>query len=254
LPLALSQEGLASLEEVQDRWPQALRMFEEARRAFEAIGNSSGAATNQVNVDLMHAMLGHKGGGTPAAQQAVGSNPVSALRIVLMQERFGEARAQAQALLQTADASDLETRRGASLVLGLALARSGAGVRALDACRQAFDMAHAAGKPAAEADALLGWAEAALAAGDRTAAAGYARRASVFFESARKPESLWRAGVLWLRCGAPDPAVAARAAAALGQLKASWPADDFRSYLDRPVIRRMHAELLRASPGAPAAN
>ena len=49
----------------------------------------------------------------------------------------------------------------------------------------------------------------------------------------------------------PDPALAPQAAAALGQLKASWPAEDFRSYLDRPVIRRMHAELLRVDPAAP---
>src|ERR1035438_1704469 len=167
LPLALAQEGLASLEVLQDRWPQALRMFDETRRAFEAIGNSSGTATNELNVALMHAMLGHKGGGTAAPQQAVDSNSVSALQIILMQERFGEARAKAEALLRSADASDLETRRGASLVLGLALARSGAGARGLEACRKAFDLAHAAGNPAAEAEALLGSAEAALAAGDR---------------------------------------------------------------------------------------
>jgi hypothetical protein len=171
-----------------------------------------------------------------------------------MQERFGEARAKAEALLRSADASDLETRRGASLVLGLALARSGAGARGLEACRKAFDLAHAAGNPAAEAEALLGSAEAALAAGDRAAAAGYAGRARAFFESAKQPESLWRACVLLLRSGAPDGAVAAQAAAALGELKASWPAEDFRSYLDRPVIRRMHAELLRVDPGAPTIN
>jgi tetratricopeptide (TPR) repeat protein len=254
LPLALAQEGLASLEYLQDRWPQALRMYDEARRIFEAIGNSSGAATNALNVAVMHARLGHKGEGAVAPPQAVDSNSVSALQIILMQERFSEARAKAEALLQSADASDLETRRSASLVLGLALARSGAGPRGLEACHKAFDLAHAAGNPAAEAEALLGSAEAALAAGDRAAAAGYAGRARAFFESAKKPESLWRACVLLLRSGAPDPAVAAQAAAALGEMKASWPADDFRSYLDRPVIRRWHAELLRVDPAAPTSN
>src|ERR1039458_429466 len=88
----------------------------------------------------------------------------------------------------------------------------------------------------------------------RAAAAGYAGRARAFFESAKQPESLWRACMLLLRSGAPDGAVAAQAAAALGELKASWPAEDFRSYLDRPVIRRMHAELLRVDPGAPTIN
>jgi tetratricopeptide (TPR) repeat protein/predicted Ser/Thr protein kinase len=253
LPLAFAQEGLASLEESRDRWPQALRMFEEARHAFEAIGNSSGAATNAVNVALMQAMLGHKAG-APAAQPGGGSNLVSALRIVLIEERFGEARAKAEALLQSADASDTEMRRGAYLVLGLALARSGAGARGLEACRKAIDLAHTAGKPAAEADALLGSAEAALAAGDRAVAAGYAGRARAFFESAKKPESLWRACVLLLRSGPADPAVAVQAAAALGELKSNWPAEDFRSYLDRPVIRRLHADLLRVEPGAPKIN
>jgi len=254
LPLALAQEGLAWLEYLQDRWPQALRLFDETRRAFEAIGNSSGTATNELNVAVMHARLGHKGDGTAAPQQAVDSNSVSALQIILMQERFGEACAKAEALLRSADASDLETRRGANLVLGLALARSGAGARGLEACRKAFDMAHAAGNPGAEAEALLGSAEAALAAGDRAASAGYAGRARAFFESAKKPESLWRACALLLRSGAPDPAVAAQAAAALAALQASWPAEDYQSYLARPVIRRLHAGLLRAGPGAPTIN
>jgi tetratricopeptide (TPR) repeat protein len=253
LPLALAQEGLASLEELQDRWPQALRMFEEAQHAFEAIGNSTGTATNAMNVALMHAMLGQKDGGGPTPE-AANADHVSALQIILMQERFVEARAKAEALLQSADASDLETRRGANLALGLALGRSGAGARGLEACRKAFDLAHAAGKPGGEADALLGLAEAASAAGDRVAAAGYADRARSYFESARKPESLWRACVIRLRSGPPDAAVAAQAAAALGELKASWPAEDFRSYLDRPVIRRMHAELVRAAPGTLAIN
>jgi len=93
--------------------------------------------------------------------------------------------------------------------------------------------------------------EAALAAGDRVQAAAYAARARTSLESAKRPESLWRACVLLLRSGAPDRAVAAEAAAALGQLKASWPAEDFRSYLNRPSIRRLHAELLRAFPAAP---
>jgi len=252
LPLALSQEGLASLEALQDRWPQALSMFDEARRAFEAVGNSSGAATDELNVALMNARLGHAG--APLSQQAADSDPLDALQIILLQERFGEARAKAQALLESPDTVDPETRRGASLVLGLALARSGAGAHGLEACRKAFDLAHAAGAGAAEADALLGSAEAALAAGDRAAAAGYASRARALFEPARKPESLWRACVLLLRSGAPDHAVALQAAAALGELKTSWPAEDFRSYLNRPVIRRLHAELLRVDPGAPTTN
>jgi hypothetical protein len=252
-PLAMAQEGLGSLEEMQDRWPEALRRFDEARRVFEAIGNSSGSAINEANVALMHALLGHKTG-TTVSQQAVDANPVSALRIILMQERYGEARAKAEALLRTADASDLEKRRGASLVLGLALARSGAGARGLDACRKSFDLAHASGNPAAEAEARLAASEAALAAGDRAAAAEYAARARVFFESAGKPESLWRADVLLLRSGAADPAVAAEAAAALAELKALWPAEDFRSYLDRPIIRRMRTELLRVSAKGPTIN
>ena len=251
LPLALAQEGLASLEMSQDRWPQALRMFGQARSVFEAIGSSSGVATNQLNVALMDAMLGHKADGAAVSQQTAEADPVAVLQIVLMQERFGDARAKAEALLRGADASDLDTRRGATLVLGLALARSGSGARGLEACRQAFELAEKTGKPAAEADALLASAEAALAAGDRAAATGYAGRARTLLESAKRPESLWRACMLLLRSGSPDRAVATEAAAALVELKASWPAEDFRSYLNRPVIRRLHAELLRANPAAP---
>ena len=124
----------------------------------------------------------------------------------------------------------------------------------MTACQKAFDLAHQAGHPAAEADALLGSAEAALAAGDRTAAAGYAARARAYFESAKKPESLWRACVQLIRSRASDQSIATEAATALAVLKASWPEEDFRSYLNRPVIRRLHAELLRVNPAAPTTN
>jgi tetratricopeptide (TPR) repeat protein len=251
LPLALAQEGLASLEMSQDRWPQALRMFDEARHAFEAVGNPSGVATNRLNVALMHAMLGHQLDGAIMSQRVADSGSSTIPRILLMQERFSEARDKAQALLQSADTGDLDTQYDATLVLGLSLARSGSGARGLQACRQAFELAKTTGNPAEEAEALLASVEAALAAGDRVQAAAYAARARTSLESAKRPESLWRACVLLLRSGAPDRAVAAEAAAALGQLKASWPAEDFRSYLNRPSIRRLHAELLRAFPAAP---
>ena len=251
LPRALAQEGLASLEMLQDQWPQARRMFDETRQVFEAIGNSSGVAINQLNVALIDAMLGHKLDGTAVPQLAAESDPVSALKIVLLEEHFGEARAKAEALLRSADASDLDARCEVSLVLGLALARSGSGARGLQVCRKAFELAQATGRPAEEADALLAWAEAALAAGDRAQAADNAGRARALLESAKRPESLWRACVLLLRSGTSDRPAAAEAAAALGELKASWPAEDFRSYLNRPAIRRLHAELLRVNPAAP---
>jgi hypothetical protein len=94
-------------------------------------------------------------------------------------------------------------------------------------------------------------AEASLSTGDRAAAAAYAARARTSLELSKRPESLWRACMLLLQSGAGDRAVAAEAATALGQLKSSWPAADFRSYLNRPIIHRMHLELLRAWPAAP---
>jgi hypothetical protein len=61
--------------------------------------------------------------------------------------------------------------------------------------------------------------------------------------------------MLLIKSGASDQAIATeaatQAATALGVLKASWPEEDFRSYLNRPVIRRLHAELLRVNPAAP---
>jgi tetratricopeptide (TPR) repeat protein/predicted Ser/Thr protein kinase len=228
LPLALAEEGLASLERLEDRWPQALLMFDQARRDFEAIGNSSGAAINEQNVALMHALLGH-----PVPPRSADADPVSALEIDILQEHFSQARAKAEALLKTADKSDRETRRAATLMLGLALARSGAAARGLAECLKAVDLAK--GNPSAEADALLASAEAARAAGDRPAAIAYAKRAHAYFESAKHPESLWRASVLLGQSG--------QAAAALDQLKSSWPPEDFRSYLNRPPIKRLYTEL-----------
>ena len=254
LPLALTQEGLASLEEMQDRWPQALRLYEETRRTFEAIGNSSGAANNELNVALLHARLGHTGGGATASAQAEEANPLSALQIVLLEEHFAEARTKAEGLLKSADASDLQTRRGATLALGLAMARSGSAALGLETCRKAVELAHASGQPVLEADALLAAAEAALAAGNRANAADYAGRARSLFVSAKKPESLWRACVLLMKAGPADKGVATQASAALAELKSLWPAEDFRSYMNRPVIRRLYSDLQRADPTAPTIN
>jgi len=251
LPLALAQEGLASLEMLEDRWPRALRMFDDARRSFEAIGNADGVDVNRLNVALLHAMLGQNADPVALSRQAAEAGYTDVAKIALVQERFSEARAEAEAVLAHADAGDLDTRYEATLVLGLALARSGAAARGLDACRRALDLAKVAAKPAEEADALLASAEAALARGDRASAAGYAARARTALGQAKRPESLWRACVWQLASGAPDRATAAEAAAALGQLRALWPAADFRSYLNRPAIRRLHGQLLRALPTAP---
>jgi len=251
VPLALAEEGIASLDLRQDRWPEALRMFDQARATFAASGNSTGAAIDEVNVALMHALLGHKG--TPApSTQSLNANPDTAAELALVQGHFAEARAQAEALLSKADPSDRELRRAANLALGLALARSGAGARGLEACRRAIDLAHASGNPMREAEARLAAAEAALAANDRPDAAQYAAAARAYFESAKKPEALWRSCVLLLLSGEGGAPVAAQAANALGELKASWPGDEFRSYLDRQEIKRMYAILLHAAPGASA--
>jgi tetratricopeptide (TPR) repeat protein len=203
-------------------------MFDQARRDFEAIGNSSGAAINEQNVALMHALLGH-----PVPPRSADADPVSALEIDILQEHFSQARAKAEALLKTADKSDRETRRAATLMLGLALARSGAAAPGLAECLKAVDLA--SGNPSAEADALLASAEAARAAGDRTSAIACAKRAQAYFESAKHPESLWRASVL---LGQSD-----RATAALDRLKSSWPPEDFNSYLNRPPVKRLYTEL-----------
>ena len=251
LPIALAQEGLASLEMLEDRWPQALLLFDETRRAFEAIGNSPGAAINRINVALMHAMLGHQGDTAALTPQSAESDPANALQIILIQERFSEARAKAEALLRGADPGDLDTRCAANLVLGLALVRSGSARRGIEPCREAFELSQSTGNSSRQAEALLALAEASLSIGDRAAAAAYAARARTSLELSKRPESLWRACMLLLESGTGDRAVAAEAAAALGQLKSSWPAADFRTYLNRPIIRRMHLELLRIWPAAP---
>jgi tetratricopeptide (TPR) repeat protein/predicted Ser/Thr protein kinase len=250
VPLALAQEGLASLARLQDRWPDALIRYEEALRTFQAIGNSSGVATDQGNVALMHALLGH----AVEASTPSSGDVIVTLQVALAQEKFRDARARAEALLKSADASNLETRRAANLVLALAFARSGEGAPALDAARKAFEQAHASNKPAAEADALLALSEAAFAAGDRGAAKDYATRARAYFEAAKRPEPLWRACVMLVRCDPRDAESASKASTALGELKTSWPSGDFGSYLKRPLIHRLHVDLLRADPAAPKMN
>jgi len=248
--MALAQEGLASLDELQDFWPQALKKYEDTRRAFEALENTAGAATNAVNIARLHALLGHPEG-APLTPEAAAADPLGVLEIAVVREHFSEAAAMARRIVQTADKNDIETQRAAHLMLGLALARSGAGAAALESCAKAFELAHTANRPADEAEALLASAEAALAAQNRSLAARYATRAYTYFESAKTPEPLWRAGVLLLRSGNSDRAAAADASSALGRLKASWPMEDFHAYLSRPVIKRLHSELLRLNPADP---
>ena len=218
-PLALAHEGLAWLEYLQDRWPQALRMFDKTRRDFEAIGNSSGAATDEMNVALLHAKLGHQGF-RDAFPTSGRSESFVRLEMLLAEDRTAEVRIQAEAVLKSADAGDLESRRVAALALGLALARGGSGSHGLEDCRKAYDLSHKTGNPAAEAELCWPPAEAALAAADRTTATQDAGRAKRSLRVARKPESLWRACMLILRANPGDRTpLAAQAAAALAQLK-----------------------------------
>jgi hypothetical protein len=127
---------------------------------------------------------------------------------------------------------------------------------AITSCQKAFDTATQAGGPRIVSSAQLALAEVLLAKGDAAKALTFALQAQETFARLGQRHSEWRAWLiaaqssLQLKDAAKVDEYATRADALLKALERVYGADEYRSYLSRPDVRRYRQQLNELLPGA----
>ncbi len=258
--MSQAQQGIASVKLHQGLWPEALERYQRSYDAAAAIGYRDG---------IIRAPLGRGGvlwrlGRYAEAEQAL----AEAEKAVAKSSAGGDIQKTAaawrgdmalsrwqnpQAVTLAQRAIDL-TPAGQAVpsmndcVIGIALARMGSAAEGERRCRAAV----AEAEKQKDADSLLQLhvmtAEVLLLSGHNPAALEQARAAAEENDSAGHVESAYRAWTIAAIAASRlrDPAAAditARATAHLAQLQTQWGQEYYRTYLTRPDIQRMQAEL-----------
>ncbi len=251
--VALTEESLATLLSAQERYPESLPHFQREYQIAPTEEMRGYAALNSGKL-LWHL------GRYPEAEAAFAlAEPAAArfaplsLRLLraragmaLSQERFADARNQAERALERATGSNdrgvqTELRR----ILGVALAASGQPAKGLPLCRESLESAISAAQDSEAVQARLAMAEAFLYAGDRAGALATLRGHE---PDAHYPESRWRALALLARAGGAGNEQVRTAARDLRQL---WGDSPFQQYLTRPDVAHLTRPLPITTPANP---
>jgi hypothetical protein len=153
--------------------------------------------------------------------------------MALSQNQYRDAIAAIRSATAEITGRNPRTEGYLSILLGLALVRSGNRQAGLEKCREALTAAQEMDDPGELLDARLALLEALLTTRDSAGAQ------NVFHDMERAlesyPESRWRALVLMAHS---DRLYAGRANEALGQLDALWGHQTLLIYLKRPDVRQ----------------
>lgn len=261
--MAQTQMAIGLLLTHQERFPEALAHLEESYR----LGRSSGVELNS-GYDLVgrSSVLWQLGRYTEArdalaqaaqvALQGEGSNQhllawvhLSKARIALSELQHLEAIAESRRAAALASMQDRDLSVQATLILGLAQARSGTTRAGLSSCRKAFEIATQAGDPRLISIAQLALAEALLETGDAQAAIETALKAKDSFASFGQYHSEWVSWFLAARASqrlqdeATAREYASHAADLSSKLEATWGAAVYQDYLKRPDVQLFRKQI-----------
>jgi tetratricopeptide (TPR) repeat protein len=260
--MALAQQGIGSVLEAQERWPDALLCYQDAYAAAKQSGDQLNVAYSLLDSSRILWQLGRYG----EAQQALdAASPGASLglqeqlddircRMALSQRQFAAAVASGRRLLSQAGLSD-EAAAEAGSVLGLALASTGARREGVEATSQAVAVAVKSGEPSLIAETGLAQAEALLAAGDARRALDTALAAQPELARTGRQEAEWRCWLVASRAaaalgaGAKSREYAHQASNILATLEQKWNSDSYRTYLARPDIQYARSQLARLAGG-----
>ena len=260
----LAQQGIGSVLEAQDRWPDALLYYQDAYAAAKQSGDQLDVAYSLLDSSRMLWQLGRYG----EAQQAIDAASPGAsrslrdqleavrCRMALSQRQFAVAGACSRRLLSQTGV-DHETAAEAASVLGLALASTGARRDGVASATEAAALAVKSGRPPLIAETGLARAEALLAAGDARQALDAALEAQPGFARAGRQEAEWRCWLVASRAaaavdgaaGAKSPEYARQASNLLAGLEQKWHSDSYSTYLARPDIQYARSQLARLAGG-----
>ena len=262
IQVALAQQGIGTVLEAQERWPDALLSYREAYAAAKQSGDQLNVAYSLLDSSRMLWQMGRYG----EAQQALDAASPKAsrglrdqldavrCRMLLSQRQFAVAVAGSRRLLSQAGVNR-ETAAEAGMVLGLALASTGARRDAVAATSEAAAQAAKSGKPALIAETALAQAEALLAGGDTRAALDAALAAQPGLARAGRQEAEWRCWLVAARAaaalgaGAKSREYAGQASNLLAGLEQKWHSDSYSTYLARPDIQYARSQLTRLAGG-----
>jgi nitrogen fixation protein FixH len=260
-----AHEGLGSVFLHLDRVPEALAHFaEEYKLATEtnaklAQGNAADYRATALwrlgkYVEAISSVSEAAAIAAPASGETikdlVASTTLSSAAIALSQKKFPEAIAKAQKALELAGSEYKVTAIRAHAIRGLAQARSGRAAEGQRNCEKAVQLARALREPRPLSDALLAFAEAALAAGDAQTALTVGAEAQQRFRAAKQIESEWWALSIQARASAKlanaenARRFAAEAEGILSSLEQKWGSDNYKSYVARPDVADVHQQLL----------
>jgi tetratricopeptide (TPR) repeat protein/predicted Ser/Thr protein kinase len=268
---ALAHTEIGNVLVKQEDYPGALHHFEESYRIEKSLGNELRIGYSLTNLGEVLSALGQYPDSRDRIKQAYaiaekpnGKNKELSSYLILTEARaalanrnFKDAKTKSVELIDLLGEQDKNMAAEAKVALALAQARSGAGAKGAQTCREAIEAAKGSGDPWLFSNALLAYAETLLESGDAQGALTNALDARESFARAGQRESEWRAWAVAARsaarAGKTDDArqYAAHAASCLEELQRAW-GEAFNTYQARPDVQQWRRQLGELSPARPA--
>jgi Tfp pilus assembly protein PilF len=256
--VALGEEGVGTILERQEHYPEALGHYEEARKAAEKLGAGMLAAQQihcaEVLADLgrdseAEALLGN-------AEPLTGTEPKfynGILRIraamALRHAQYTKAVQLTSQALRSKSPLSPDTEAEVTVLQGLAQARAGGAKTVRAQCQKLLDRARAEKNEPLIATASLTLAEILLASGVAKEAEPLALSASTAFAASGRKESEWNSLLLLARIeralgkSAESAQFASRGLDTLDGIDHNWESINSQSYRARPDVQAARREL-----------
>lgn len=266
--VAHTHSAIGLLLSHQERFTEAVAHYDESYRLNKSLGLEPKIGYDLYNKGKLQWQIGNYTAARETLKQAsdAASSPggvnkqllawihVTTAQMFLSELNYNEAVAESRKALVLGDLQNKDFFVQASYTAGLAQLNSGTSA-AIASCQKAFDTATHASGPRIVSGAQLALAEALLAKGDAANALSFALQAQETFARLGTRHSEWRA---WLIAAQSSRRLkdetkvieyATRADALLKALEKAFGANEYRSYLSRPDVRRYRQQLNELLPG-----
>ncbi len=267
--VAHTHSAIGLLLSHQERFTEAIGHYEESYRLNKSLGLEPKIGYDLYNKGKLLWQIGNYTAARETLKQAsdAASSPgginkqllawihMTTAQMFLSELNYGAAVAESRKALALGDLQNKDFFVQASYTAGLAQLNSGTS-SATALCQKAFDTATHASGPRIVSSAQLALAEALLAKGDAANALSFALQAQETFARLGTRHSEWRA---WLIAAQSSRRLkdetkvveyATRAEALLKAFEQALGANEYRSYLSRPDVRRYRQQLNELLPGA----
>jgi serine/threonine protein kinase/Tfp pilus assembly protein PilF len=263
--MALSHEGIGTVLELQELYPEAFRHFDENYNINKSLNAKVYVAYAGISRANVLWQIGRYEEAKAALDEAASitqrperSNKrllayiyVINGRLELSGSQFRESKTNSQQALNLAGTQYKDIAVQAKCTLGLARARSGAPREGQLLCKETVGIANVSGDPQLLSSAWLAWAEAMLESSDAQRALTTALQAQKSFARFGRQESEWRAWLIAARASqrlgevATTIEYASHASDGLSRLEQKWGSQAYNGYLARPDVQQSLGQLGR---------